>query len=944
MKKKIAVIFISIIVSVSFILPINIFAEVDKSGNSAQSEIVRTEESVTNSETKDKDNNVIDNGETNNKKESNNNSEQEIPKENSQGNKIQSNILKSPMNIPLNETEWFKLGEEIRKAENNKRIITIDKNITADLVKDNGHTIFIKKGQNIILKGKGNIKGIGFSSIKIMKGGSLTIDGPSLSNTQIIVEGNLNLNNGKISETKLEGPSIFVNSGKFTMSGGEIKGNEALESQSPKPQTIRKDEVNDYYKYSPITIYSGTFKLSGGKIAGNKGFLRGGAIGVWGTETSKAKVEISGGEIKDNIAIHPRKYAWGGAIYIENCQFKMKGGTISKNSAEFGGGINAVKSDLTLLGGNITENTNGEYKGHGGGIYASSSDINIKYINISKNNANGPGGGIFATSSKDEKHNLNIYSGSFKNNKAVNDRDGASGGGICVNNYNCKINGGEFIENSAERIGGAICFGGESNAVINAGIFKNNESNGFWGGGAIYNDNKSKLVINRALIKNNRVDYNTYLIGAGNHPPSRQGGGIWNCPAGNTDIYITNGLAIFDNIAPDSKSSSECKGAGDDFVNITKYQYGSPVGNLSKVRLASRMLGGGSRLWYQDGSFYGVHTNLEESQQKPRYNPENPGEPLPYNTDIEEKLGSQLAYKSVPTDESKSLAQQVATSIFTGNRALGTGISGGCITNNGKLIFGEDTPYKLKIIKSWTGDNSENRPKEIILKMYVGKHYVQDIKLTKEENWEKVIGDFPDPDTLVDNKTGKILPINFKEKDSSKYVLSVVRSTKNKKESTYTIELNNAIYTSVKVTKKWVDNNGKDGKRPDNVKIGLFANGKYTGKSIILSKKDNWKGVFEKLPLYSNDRLIDYQIKEISKVKGYTNKIEKGISEENKGDEINYIVTNTKIPEKKIPPKKKTHKKSPDTGDRTNIVLYSTLFVLAILLFIILGIIKKKKR
>lgn len=152
------------------------------------------------------------------------------------------------------------------------------------------------------------------------------------------------------------------------------------------------------------------------------------------------------------------------------------------------------------------------------------------------------------------------------------------------------------------------------------------------------------------------------------------------------------------------------------------------------------------------------------------------------------------------------------------------------------------------------------------------------------------------------------------------------------------------LYTSVKVTKKWVDNNDKDGKRPDNVKIGLFANGKYTGKSIILSKKDNWKGVFEKLPLYSNDRLIDYQIKEISKVKGYTTKIEKGISEEDKGDEINYIVTNTKIPEKKIPPKKKTHKKSPDTGDRTNIVLYSTLFVLAILLFIILGIIKKKKR
>ena len=53
--------------------------------------------------------------------------------------------------------------------------------------------IEIKSGQNVILDGAHSIKGIGYSSFKIDKGGSLTIDGPSISNAQFIVEGKLNI-------------------------------------------------------------------------------------------------------------------------------------------------------------------------------------------------------------------------------------------------------------------------------------------------------------------------------------------------------------------------------------------------------------------------------------------------------------------------------------------------------------------------------------------------------------------------------------------------------------------------------------------------------------------------------------------------------------------------------------------------------------------------------
>lgn len=782
-------------------------------------------------------------------------------------------------------SEWSKLSKEISEspASGSKTKIDIDRTITSDA--ENDKTIIVKAGQNIILKGDNDINGIGIESIKVEKGATLTIDGPRFLNAGFNIEGELILNSGQIKGNKFEGPTIFVNAGEFTMNGGEISGNKALESQAPQMPGLKNE---GYYKYSPITVYDGAFTLNGGKISQNEGFLRGGAIGVWGTEESKAKVVFAGGDVTENTAVHKKWYAWGGSLYMENCDFEMSDGSISKSTAEYGGGIAAIKSDITFTGGKIVENDNGEYKGNGGGLLAKDANIDIKNIDVSKNKASGNGGGMYLSNSK--------YT----------------------------IDKGEFNDNSALNSGGAISFVGTSSGVINAGIFKNNESNGFWGGGAIYNDTRSKLVINRALIKDNKIVRDkTYMIGAGNHPPSRQGGGVWNCPTGNTEIYITNGLALYENSAPNAKNSTQNNGAGDDFANITKYEFGKPV-RSSSVELASRMLGGGKRLWYQDGSFYGIHTNLSGNEQKPRYNPDSNVEPIKCNKLIKEEIGAQLVYKSVPTADSKKLAEQVATSIFTGNKALGTGISGGGITNNGELEFGEDTPYTLIIKKSWTGDRKKDRPKEIKLKMYIGENYVEDITLKEEENWTKEIKDFPDPDTLIDNQTGKLLPINFQEKDSNKYVLSVLSREKDKGEKTYTIQLNNSIITSVKVTKKWKDDNDKDKIRPDKVTVALLANGKDTGKELVLTKESNWKGEFTKLPVYENDEKIIYQVKEKNIQSGYKVKIQG-----NQDDGFTIINTHTHKP--------------PKTGDNSRNTLH-IIFLLGLICSLISFIKAYKKQ
>lgn len=279
----------------------------------------------------------------------------------------------------------------------------------------------------------------------------------------------------------------------------------------------------------------------------------------------------------------------------------------------------------------------------------------------------------------------------------------------------------------------------------------------------------------------------------------------------------------------------------------------------------------------------------------------------------------------MPKNESKALAEQVATTIISDNSAYGADLSGGgkCgggIANNGELEFGEDTPYTLKIMKSWTGDKKKDRPKEITLKMYVGDHYVEDIKLKESKNWTTEIKDFPDPDTLIDNKTAKILPVNFKEKDSDKYLLTVVSRVKDSKEKTYTIQLDNSVNTSVKVTKKWIDNENKRGLRPGNITVGLLANGKDTGKTLVLSDKTNWKGEFEKLPTYENDEIIKYEVKEIGKIKGYTSKVEGNASE-------GFTITNTIVP-----PNKKPRTSDPYRINLSLIILLTTSIITAFMI------------
>ena len=75
--------------------------------------------------------------------------------------------------------------------------------------------------------------------------------------------------------------------------------------------------------------------------------------------------------------------------------------------------------------------------------------------------------------------------------------------------------------------------------------------------------------------------------------------------------------------------------------------------------------------------------------------------------------------------------------------------------------------------------------------------------------------------------------------------------------------------TTKTVTKEWNDANNQDGIRPDSIEVELLANGKGTGKKVTLSDDNNWTYEFTNLPKYTNNKEINYTVKEITKVDGY---------------------------------------------------------------------------
>ena len=183
--------------------------------------------------------------------------------------------------------------------------------------------------------------------------------------------------------------------------------------------------------------------------------------------------------------------------------------------------------------------------------------------------------------------------------------------------------------------------------------------------------------------------------------------------------------------------------------------------------------------------------------------------------------------------------------------------------------------------KTWDDGNDQDgkRPTEITINLLKNGNKVGSKKVTKDDGWKWKFENLDKYDNGVE--------INY--------------TVTEEQVSGYTTEVNGYNIknsykpgkTSVQVTKAWDDANNQDGKRPENVKIKLLADGVETTKTITLTKENNWTGSFTELDEYKAGNKIAYTVKEETVGNGYESKVTGTASD-------GFVVTNTRVVEKTV--------------------------------------------
>ncbi|MFR7718370.1 MAG: Cna B-type domain-containing protein, partial [Lachnospiraceae bacterium] len=96
----------------------------------------------------------------------------------------------------------------------------------------------------------------------------------------------------------------------------------------------------------------------------------------------------------------------------------------------------------------------------------------------------------------------------------------------------------------------------------------------------------------------------------------------------------------------------------------------------------------------------------------------------------------------------------------------------------------------------------------------------------------------------------------------------------------------------------WDDNENQDGKRPESIKVQLYADGKPSGEAVTLSSGGNWTYTWNSLPEKSNGKPITYTVKEVGSKKGKVtyNGVEYTVEITGSAKE-SYTITNSQLTE-----------------------------------------------
>ena len=366
-------------------------------------------------------------------------------------------------------------------------------------------TIYIIDGMLTVSDSQSwSLEGYGQATVKRAAGSTIVelTEGASLTLEHIILDGGIDVpdpdrSGGSLITSDEEctlvlGDGCVLRNNSCNSHGAAVAGWEKMHLTMKPGAVIENNYATDaQYGGAVFLANESVFEMEGGEIKNNTA-NRGGGIALIGSEMTMSGGTISGNAAKSTQATTPGIY--GGAIYISD--YEEQSGLPGENA------IHPYEVSFTMTGGTISGNSAEEV---GGAILSFpqgyresfSQDITIDIQNgtITDNTAaSSNGGGIALYYSQSH---LKISGGSISQNKAPN----ALGGGIFLYEAtDAEVAGGNIRENQAKSGGGMYLW--DSRLELSDGSILENKAIGGSGGG-IYVGDDSMLAMTGGQISQN---------------------------------------------------------------------------------------------------------------------------------------------------------------------------------------------------------------------------------------------------------------------------------------------------------------------------------------------------------------------------------------------------------------------------------------------------------
>lgn len=551
-----------------------------------------------------------------------------------------------------------------------------------------------------------------------------------------------------------KGNMVSITSGNLTLQDVVIDGSREYgvkDAQSmiyvgPSGElTIEDDSIlqNNDVSYSSsgkggaVYINGGTLIINSGKIQ-NCSAASGGGIYCFRSSPNANKTTLcfGGGEITDNSAY--RTNCSGGGISIDGfATMRMTGGTISGNSAPYGGGVSLGGYSFTVANNdenkdNDTEHlimTGGTIKGNsagqdGGGIYIQSTyNATILAGNIIDNEGGGGhfgGGGIYVNGGKNyQDGRLQLYNVLIANNTA-----GKEGGGIAGCNTSDTrqfiINGGVIYQNTADDQKDDILISNSNGVSHLPGVDTESYISEFMLGGGAY--------MWKRVGTDDHIGVN-YLHEAGVkliYTELKDGDDSIEKAKGAVKVFITGNSASLRGGGIGSNGDVYIGGEMDDTISIPvtkKWVDNDNINNTRPDTVRIWLLRNGERV-----SCLEFRVNYSYDATKDETIAEWPETLVFSDQPRVDEEGKEYVY----TIEEERVADY-------SSEITGTVDDGFTVTNTYNKQGGGDpiiTPTTVSVTKFWNDGGSEDRPNSVSVQLYKnGMAYGSPVTLSVANNW-----------------------------------------------------------------------------------------------------------------------------------------------------------------------------------------------------------------